>query len=666
MQFRIPAVLAATLLAQIATAAAPATPAPSSAIPDRREFPVNPNISPCENFYEYACSNVISSFKLRDDRSSHTFAFSDSRERILDKKKAFLQDLDQQLRSGKALSDRSKTLATVYGACMNVDGRKKEEQELVKDTLAKLDKIKTREQFLKFLAEQRDAALPTFVDVGSTANQDNPDHYDFLFMGNLMTLPERSYYLKPDVAGDYQKVIEKFFTTIGDKKAAEKAKTVLAMETDFAKVYPLPAEMREIFTRKTSISKGDVLKKYPSFQLAKELERVPNNTNIRHFVPETYAYLEKTLAKEDLNKLKMLYAYQALSPVMDDAYPDFFNTRFAFRQKHLGDSKVRPERQERCTQMVMRSFNKELDAEVLPLMFPNFPEEKFIALAESVRSAIIEGVKENKWLTPEGKAGAIAKMKNAKLQLVKPRNEEEWHFNPTATYSLTTPLANHVALEKALTERMYKELAQKRNKNRWGMGPLTVNAYYSPADNKFVMPIGILQYPFYDPSLPVEVNLGAVGAVIGHELGHGIDDQGAKYDDTGKLRQWMSNQDVDNFKKRGRAFVEQFNEIGHNGELTLGENIGDLTGVTFAYRAAFPNGKGDKEKKKAFFLQYARVWCGVELPKMAEAMLKTDPHSRGWARVNQQVKNQPAFAEVFSCKKTDAMVLPEDKQVRIW
>jgi len=666
MQFRIPAVLAATLLAQIAAAAAPETKGPSSAIPDRREFPVNANVSPCENFYEYACSNVISSFKLRDDRSSHTFAFSDSRERILDKKKAYLNDLNEQLRTGKALSERSKTLATVYGACMSEDGRKKEELDLVKTTLDKLDKIKTRPQFLQFLAEQREAAYHTFVDVGTTANQDNSDLYDFAFMGNLMTLPERSYYLKPEVTGDYQKVVEKFFTTIGDKKAAEKAKTVLAMETEFAKVYPLPAEMREIYSRKSSISKADVLKKYPSFQLAKELERVPDSTNIRHFVPETYAFLEKTLAKADLNKLKTLYAYQALAPLMDDAYPEFFNTRFEFRQKHLGDSKVRPERQERCTQLVMRSFNKELDAEVLPLMFPNFPEEKFIALAESVRGAIIEGMQQNQWLTAEGKAGAIAKMKNAKLQLVKPRNDDEWYFNPTAAYAATTPLANQIALERALNGRMYKELVEKRNRDRWGMGPLTVNAYYSPSDNKFVMPIGILQYPFYDPSLPVEVNLGAVGAVIGHELGHGIDDQGAKYDDTGKLRQWMSDKDVENFKSRGRAFVEQFNGIGHNGELTLGENIGDLTGVTFAYRAAFPDGKGDKDKKKDFFLQYARVWCGVELPKMAEAKLKTDPHSLGWARVNQQMKNQSAFAEVFACKKTDAMVLPEDKQVKIW
>ncbi len=666
MQLRIPALLAITFLANFAAAAPTAAEGPSSAIPDRREFPVNPNVSPCENFYEYACSNVISSFKLRDDRSSHTFAFSDSRERILDKKKAFLLDLDQQLKSGKDLSERSKTLGTVYGACMNVDARKAEEQELVKSTLAKLAKIKTRPEFVKFLAEQRAASEPTFIDVGSTANQDNPDRYDFLFMGSLMTLPERSYYLKPEVAADYQKVVASFFSTIGDKKAAEQAKSVVAMETDFAKVFPLPAEMREIYSRKSSITKAEILKKYPSFQLAKELERVPANTSIRHFVPETYAWMEKALAKDDLNKLKAIYAYQALAPFMDDAYPDFFNTRFAFRQKHLGESKVRPERQERCTQLVMRSFNKELDAELLPLMFPDFPEEKFIALAESVRSSIIEGVNQNQWLTAEGKAGAIAKMKNAKLHLVKPRNEDEWYFNPPAKYTATTPLANQTALEKVQTERMFKELSENRNKDRWGMGPLTVNAYYSPSDNKFVMPIGILQYPFYDPKISVETNLGAVGAVIGHELGHGIDDQGAKYDDTGKLRQWMSNQDVDNFKKRGLAFVEQFNAIGHNGELTLGENIGDLTGVTFAYRAAFPEGKGDKDKKKDFFLQYARVWCGIELPKMSEALLKTDPHSRGWARVNQQMKNQPAFAEVFSCKKTDAMVLPEDKQVKIW
>lgn len=640
--------------------------APSSDIPERREFPVNENVSPCENFYEYACSTAVSKFKLRDDRSSHTFAFSDSRERLLERKKEFLKDLQKKLLAKEALPERSKNLATVYEACMNPDARKKEELAEVAKVLGEMKAIKTRQQFLDYLRTKRDGADTSFVDVGSSPNQDKPETLDFYFDVDMQTLPERSYYLKPEVAGDYSKVLEKFFTTIGDKKAKASAKAVLDLETAFAKVHPLPSEMRAIWSQRSNISKKDILAKYPSFELKTALDKVPDTANIRHFIPETYAFADKTLKTAKLEDLKAEYLYKALSPLMDDAYPDFFNAKYSFNQKHLGASPVRPVRDERCTQMVMGRFNKEVDAELLPLMFPDFPQDKFIALAEKVRASIIDGVKTNTWLSEESKKGAIEKMTKAKLQLVKPLNDEEWYFNPSATYSVDKPLANAQALDVALTARMYAELPLPRNRDRWGMGPLTVNAYYSPTDNKFVMPIGILQYPFYDPSLPVEVNLGAVGAVIGHELGHGIDDQGAKFDGDGKLRQWMAEKDVEQFRTRGKKFIDQFGQIGHNGELTLGENIGDLTGVTFAYRAAFPEGKGTVEQKKAFFLQYARLWCGVELPKYSEQMLKTDPHSRGFARVNQQVKNQPAFAEAFSCKAADPMVLKAEDLVKIW
>ncbi len=666
MHLNLPTVLLAGALAGPALAQSSPSAAPSSEIPDRREFPVNPNISACENFYEHACSPVISSFKLRDDRKSHTFSFSDSRERILERKKKYLKDLDAQLKSNAKLSPRSATLAKVYGACMDPEARKAEELAQVKAKVEAVAALKTREAFLGYLQQQRDRAEFSFVGIGDAPNQDQPDLNDFYFATDMMSLPERSYYLKKDVSADFSKTLEEFFTIIGDKKPKATAAAVLALETAYAKKAPLPAEMREIYSRKSSIKKAEILKKYPTFRLEGPLERVPEKTNIRHFIPETFAFVQKQLATADLDQLKALYLYQALSPIMDDAYPEFFQHDFEFRQKHLGESKVRPAREERCTQMVMNAFDKEIDAEVLPLMFPNFPEEKFIALAESVRGSIIAGVKSNTWLSEAGKKGAIEKMTKAKLQLVKPRTDEEWYFNPEVEYDIKKPLDNMVRLEAALTERMYKELTEVRNRDRWGMGPLTVNAYYSPPDNKFVMPIGILQYPFYDPSLPVEVNLGAVGAVIGHELGHGIDDQGAKYDAEGKLRQWMSDADVKNFKARGRKFVEQFNKIGHNGELTLGENIGDLTGVTFAYNAAFPEGKGKVEDKQKFFLQYARAWCGVELPKFTERLLKVDTHSRGWARVNEQVKNQTAFAEAFSCKKGDAMVLPNDQIVKIW
>ncbi len=645
--------------------------APSSEIPERREFPINEAINPCDNFYEYACSKVDSSFKLRDDRSSHTFSFSDSHERLLNKKKAYLKEIAAAQKAGekdKKLSDRSETLATVYNACMDPAARKTEEEARVKKELADLGAIKTREEFQQYLQKQDKAGQFTFVGYDSVVNLDNPELNDFTILANMKTLPERSYYTTPAVVKDYEKIVELFFTTIGkDAKTAKKdAAAVVKLETAFAKVDPLPAEMRDLYTKRTSITKDKLVKTYPHLLLAPVVARVPDNTLIRHTIPKSYAFVDKQLASANLDDLKAIYLFESLNGLMDDAYPDFFKASFAFENKHLGGPDKRPERDERCTMMVMNRFEKEIDAEVLPLVFPNFPEEKFVALAEQVRKSIIDGVKTNDWLSKQGRDGAVEKISKAKLLLVKPKTEDEWYFNPKLSYSATQPIENAEKLGLAIQDRMFEELKTKRNRNRWYMGPLTINAYYSPEDNQFVMPVGILQYPFYDPNLPLVTNLGAVGAVIGHELGHGIDDQGAQMDAEGKLRQWMTDQDVKNFKARGAKFIGQFNKAGHDGKLTLGENIGDLTGVTFAYRAAFPDGKGSVDDKKKFFLQYARVWCTVERPKYAEQQLKTDPHSLPTARVNEQMKDQPAFAEAYQCKKTDKMVLDPKDIVHIW
>jgi len=218
---------------------------------------------------------------------------------------------------------------------------------------------------------------------------------------------------------------------------------------------------------------------------------------------------------------------------------------------------------------------------------------------------------------------------------------------------------------------MFERLGKPRNRDRWSMSPLTVNAYYSASDNKFVMPLGILQYPFYDPAAPDHVNLGAVGAVIGHELGHGIDDKGSKFDNQGRLKQWMSEKDLTEFKKRTEGLVNQFDAIGHNGKLTLGENIGDLVGLTFGYKTAFSMASGSEvippaSAKRAFFTQYARAWCGVVRPKMAELLLKTDPHSAVKARVNEQVKHQVGFKEAFGCSDSDKMVLKAAERISVW
>lgn len=179
--------------------------------------------------------------------------------------------------------------------------------------------------------------------------------------------------------------------------------------------------------------------------------------------------------------------------------------------------------------------------------------------------------------------------------------------------------------------------------------------------------MGILQFPFFDGDSPEIENIAAIGTVVGHELGHGVDDQGSQYDYSGKVRQWFTKKDLKAFKERGDKFISQFNKIGHDGKLTLGENIGDHVGITFAYNAAFPQAdKASTDDKKKFFVSYARLWCNVATPSYNEKQIKTNPHSLGKERINQQVIHIDGFYDAFSCKKGDKMFVDAKDRIRIW
>ena len=631
-------------------------------IPDKRAFPVNNNVSPCKDFARYACSKVESNFKMPDDRARHVFSFSDSYERILRAKKKYLESIRNQT----GLSERGETLKTIYSACMNVSARKKEERKIVRGIIKQVQEIKDRQSFLKFVASHTGTADQSFIEHFVIPNLDDPEWNDIVFISGLQSLPERSYYDKKEVIADLQKLIGELFKTVKLDKPNERAEHVVEFEKKFTRTFPLPQEIKQVMNRRTGITRNRLIGNYGNFHLRDFLKKIPRRTHIRHITPKNFKFLQKAMSSQPLETLKSVYLWHALLDYMNEAYPEFFKKRFKFWHKHLGGPKVRSERKERCTRLIMRRFSKEIDAELLPVLFPSFPEQEFIKLVERVRSAIIAGMKKNNWLSKSARKSAIKKIKTARLRLVKPQNDREWDFNPPAKYSTTTHYANMQLLDENLIKKELKELKHHRIRSRWLMGPLTVNAYYQRADNTFVMPIGILQFPFYDPALSDEANFGAVGAVVGHELGHGIDDNGSKYDFRGQMISWMSDAERKEFKERGKKLIEQFNRIGHNGKLTLDENIADLVGITFAYRAAFPTGKGSRKAKKAFFLQNARLWCSVMRPKMKARLLKTDSHSLGFARINEQMKHQHGFQEAFQCKLGDAMYLNKKERVRIW
>lgn len=639
------------------------TSAPTSEIPARRDFPVNTEINPCTDFYEYACSKVKSTFKLRDDRSYHAFAFHDSSERILEAKKAYLKGLTRK----KNLSKRSTSLSRVYSACMNEAASKKEEKEIVPSLLRKVNGLKNLEQFQLFLIEQmRKGEDFSIISLGTIPNQTSPEKNDLYFLSDLLNLPERTYYDKDETVLDLVQLAKAFFDELHEPNAQSRAESIVQFQKDAAKTSLLPVELRDRISIPTGITKTEFLKKWPHLRFDKFFSEVPDNTHIRNLSPENFDWINQSFEKVPLLVLKDAYLFRALSPYMDDAYPGYFAKLFEFNKKHLGGPDVRPMREERCTRFVMERLGMELDAELLPVLFPHFPTEKVTAIAEKVRESIITSIKTNTWLSEKAKEMAVAKMQVAKLQLVKPSEEADWNFALPASYDAHKPYFNQRLLSRNALKKELIQLKKPRNENRWEMSPLTVNAYYSPSDNQFVLPIGILQYPFFDGQLSAEANFGSMGSVVGHELGHGIDDKGAKYDAKGKLFQWMTEKDLEEFTQKGKKIKTQLDDLGFPGGLKLGEFIGDLTGVSLSYHAALPPQTQEVEKKKAFFTQFARTWCYVARPKWMEMMAKTNPHPPGEVRTNEVLKHVDAFQETYQCKKGDRMYLAPKDRIKIW
>lgn len=640
--------------------------APSSEIPARREFPVNESINPCDNFHDYVCSKAEAAFKLRDDRSRHTFSFNDSAERILETKKSFFKNIQNE----KKLTPRSLQIKNYYLACMDEKSGVKNEQREIAKLKSLVDQVKTPKDFAQLMIKRLLGGEGSVFWLGTSFNMDDPKVNDVIFVSSFMNLPEYSYYENKELMTDYRQLMIDFFKLVEPKTdvaAIEKrVDHVLKLEKQFVDIYPHPDENRQRWTERRQEKQADFLKKYPAIEAGPLFKKFPPHTLVQNIIPEGLDFYNKSLTAENTQTLKDLFLYRHGKDIFDDSNAEYYKKKFDFNAKYLGGSIARADRQERCTKSAAYTFTKELDQVLIKKIFPNFPVEKFKTVATKIRESIIRGLEKNTWLEASSKSKAILKMQKARLYLIQPETDREWDFVDIRKYSTTDRFNNAKQYQQASQQKLLKSLKEGANLDAWDMGPLTVNAYYDPSANKFVMPIGILQYPFFNPDGDMIENLGAVGSVIGHELGHGVDDQGAKFDENGKMIQWMSMKDLKEFSSRSKRLVEQFNNAGHNGALTLGENIGDLVGLTFAYQAAFPDGQATPAEQRKLYIAYGRLWCGIARTKAEEELLKTDPHALGRARINEQVKHQKAFAEAFSCKSSDKMSLPDSERISIW
>lgn len=629
-----------------------------------RKFQVDTTVSPCQDYHAHICNRVEREFKLPADRSAYFFAFSDSMESLLTYKKQYFANLEKIT----AQNAREQKLKDAYLACMNPTALKADEEAYVAKIKAELSVPKDRQQLLKYLASKVLSGDAGLVDYFVLRNMDRPDYHDLVLLPNTMTFPERSYYAKPEAATDLIAVMTLFFDAMGVVDAQKRAQQLYDYEKGFAQLFPMPNDLRDLINKRTATNKAQLLK-LKNLALAPLLAQVPSRTHFRSIAPAALAYMDQALGEMPEQQLRDFYLYYALKDVLDESQPKYFAKHYELEAKYMGASPVRPVREERCTSYVMRTFPMELDAILWERIFPNFPRQSFISLTETIRASLLATLKENKWLSAKAKAGAIKKMSQAQLLLVAPENERQWNFNPETLVTPGTKVTNDVNLRAAKRQRDFQELATMIPRDRWEMGPLTVNAYYDASLNHFVVPVAILQAPFFDVGQSHIQNLAAIGSVIGHELGHGIDDKGYLYDEVGRLRSWVTPRDKSGLEVHSRPLVNLFNGVGHNGKLTLGENTGDNVGLAASFRSAFPdytNGKYSQAKLQEFYQQYARAWCEVQTDSFKEMRLKVDAHSLGKERINQQVRQQEGFYEAYGCQEKDALYLAPAKRVKIW
>ena len=499
-----------------------------------------------------------------------------------------------------------------------------------------------------------------------------------------LSLPERAYYLEAghkDIRDAFVAHVERMLVLGGVDPATAgiQAQNVLAFETRLAKASLTPIQGRDPANQYNYVSVIDADKATPNFSWAKllEVEGVTGVTGFSLSQPKFFGEFNKMLADVPTANWQAYLRYHALNdaaPFLSDAASD---ESFSFYGKTLSGQPEQKPRWKRVLGTINGSMGEALGQIYVKQVFPEESKVAMQALVGNLRAALQARLEKLDWMSAETKAKAQEKLKTFDPKIGYPDKWRDYSgltINGSDSYYANVMAAT--AFENAY--RMNK-IGKPVDRQEWGMSPQTVNAYYNPSKNEIVFPAAILQPPFFDVNADPALNYGGIGAVIGHEIMHGFDDQGSQFDALGNNANWWTDADKKAFKERTGRLVKQFDDyvaidnLHVKGELTLGENIGDLGGITIAYDALQRDLANKKvalidgfSQNQRFFLNFATIWRNNMRPESLKVMLNTNPHSPAMFRANGAPSNLDAFATAFQCKAGDAMVRSGDNKVTIW
>ncbi|MCI6618846.1 MAG: M13 family metallopeptidase [Prevotella sp.] len=644
---------------------------------------LNPTVSPGDNFYEYAVGGWLRTHPL-DAEHSDNGAFTDLYE--LNQKR--IQELIlQYANTPQPKGSLGQKIGSLYKLMMDSVRLNKEGWEPLKPTLSKIAAISNRKEYQLVTAQlDRNGEGTMMFGIGCGADMRNAD-WNLVGIGQGgLGLGTRAYYIDPEgqnklVFEAYQAYLKKLFQLTGDDESAaeKKMRAVIAIETRIAKASYDEVKLRDVDANYHKMPYAQLINDFPGIDWGNVFlaSGFPAFDAVDVGQPEPIHEVEKILAEAPLEDLKAYAAIKVIAGAASQLSDDFRAEAFRLNSVMSGVKQDRP-RWKRAVSLVSGTLGEAIGKLYVEKYFPASSKQRMMELVHNLQTALAQRIDEATWMGAQTKLQAKDKLANFIIKIGYP---DKWKdYSGLQVDDSLSLYANLQAISRWATDDYIAEHVNKKvDKMRWGMTPQTVNAYYNPTTNEICFPAAILQAPFFDPTADDAANYGAIGAVIGHEMSHGFDDQGSQFDKTGNQKNWWTEKDKANFSARTKVLVDYFSSFEVlpgtkvNGKLTLGENIGDNGGLNIAYRA-FQNAirqnplevKDGFTPAQRFFLAYARVWASNMAPEYVKYIITTDPHSPNIARVNGALPQIDAWYDAFKIKKGSKMYLPKNKRAQIW
>jgi putative endopeptidase len=642
------------------------------------------SVRPQDDFFKYVNGNWINNNPIPASESRWG-NFNVLAEKNLDLLHKILKDAAADDAAPKGSIKRK--VGDFYKIAMDTVKLKNEGTQPVVGLLAYVNQLNVNTQVVPVLADLHRKGVGGFFGMYVGLDVKDNEKYRVWFSQGGLGLPDRDYYLKQDekskrIRDEYTKHIVKMFELYGYSKeiATASATHILNMETGLAKASMSRVENRNMEKKYNKRSMTDLAVQYPSIQWDQYMSITGlTGKNIDTVIiaqPEFFQHLNKLISEEPIVNIKSYLTWRVIQNSDSYLSEEIGRESFRFYGSVIQGAKEQKPRWKRTVASANSLIGELVAQEYVKVAFSEESKRKVNEMVDNLREAYRLRINKLDWMGEETKARAMEKLASFNRKLGYP---DKWKDYSGLDINLDNYYSNYLRASEFGFQRMIDKIGKPVDKSEWNMLPQTVNAYYSPIMNEIVFPAAIMQPPFFDPNADDAINYGAIGAVIGHEFSHGFDDQGSKYDAKGNFNSWWTDNDRKEFEKRTKLLVNQFNtfqvldSVFVNGELTLGENIADLAGLTVAYDAYMISIKGKKQIKIAgftpeqrFFLGFGQVWRGHAREEYLRNQVVTDPHSPQQFRVFGTLRNMPSFYEAFGVKKGDKMWLNESDQVKIW